>query len=70
MKLTSPFFILFFLSDDENTPEKRVARIFDKMDANNDGRLTMEEFMVGSKEDPSIIQALSLYADAMEESLY
>jgi hypothetical protein len=31
------------------------------MDANNDGRLTMEEFMVGSKEDPSIIQALSLY---------
>jgi len=49
------------LPDDENTPEKRVARIFDKMDANNDGRLTMEEFMVGSKEDPSIIQALSLY---------
>lgn len=49
------------LPDEENTPEKRVARIFDKMDANNDGRLTMEEFMVGSKEDPSIIQALSLY---------
>jgi len=61
MKLTPSFFSFFFLSDDENTPEKRVARIFDKMDANNDGRLTMEEFMVGSKEDPSIIQALSLY---------
>merc|ERR1712226_1501569 len=49
------------LPDEENTPEKRVARIFDRMDASNDGRLTMEEFMEGSKEDPSIIQALSLY---------
>ena len=49
------------LPDEENTPEKRVARIFDKMDQNNDGKLTIEEFMEGSKEDPSIIQALSLY---------
>lgn len=64
------YFSKLCVSDDENTPEKRVARIFDKMDANNDGRLTMEEFMVGSKEDPSIIQALSLYADAMEENLH
>lgn len=49
------------LPDEENTPEKRVARIFDRMDQNNDGKLTIEEFMEGSKEDPSIIQALSLY---------
>jgi len=49
------------LPDDENTPQKRVERIFERMDTDHDGRLTMEEFMEGSKEDPSIIQALSLY---------
>merc|ERR1711953_840600 len=46
---------------EENTPEKRVARIFNLMDKDDDGYLTMGEFMEGSKKDPSIIQALSLY---------
>ncbi|CAG5083363.1 Oidioi.mRNA.OKI2018_I69.PAR.g10359.t1.cds [Oikopleura dioica] len=49
------------LPEEENTPEKRVARIFALMDKNDDGYLTMSEFMEGSKKDPSIIQALSLY---------
>ncbi|CBY43002.1 unnamed protein product [Oikopleura dioica] len=49
------------LPQEENTPEKRVARIFSLMDKNDDGYLTMSEFMEGSKKDPSIIQALSLY---------
>lgn len=48
------------LPEEENTPEKRVNRIFSVMDKNKDDKLTFEEFLEGSKEDPTIIQALTL----------
>ncbi|XP_022106014.1 neuronal calcium sensor 1-like [Acanthaster planci] len=49
------------LPEEENTPQKRVDRIFALMDKNKDDKLTKEEFQNGSKEDPTIVQALSLY---------
>uniref|UniRef100_A0A8D2ZQD3 Neuronal calcium sensor 1 n=1 Tax=Scophthalmus maximus TaxID=52904 RepID=A0A8D2ZQD3_SCOMX len=49
------------LPEEENTREKRVDRIFAMMDKNADGKLTLQEFQEGSKADPSIVQALSLY---------
>ncbi|KAH9627976.1 hypothetical protein HF086_017951, partial [Spodoptera exigua] len=49
--------------EDDNTPQKRVDKIFDQMDKNHDDRLTLEEFREGSKADPRIVQALSLGGD-------
>ncbi|CAD6575648.1 MAG: hypothetical protein CYPHOPRED_005754 [Cyphobasidiales sp. Tagirdzhanova-0007] len=49
------------LPADEDTPEKRVQKIFATMDYNQDHRLTYQEFAEGSKKDPTIVQALSLY---------
>ncbi|CAH1766020.1 7267_t:CDS:2, partial [Entrophospora sp. SA101] len=49
------------LPADEDTPEKRVNKIFNTMDKNKDGKLSIDEFKEGSKQDPTIIQALNLY---------
>ncbi|POV95312.1 hypothetical protein PSTT_16316 [Puccinia striiformis] len=49
------------LPADEDTPEKRVDKIFRMMDHNKDHKLTFDEFKEGSKQDPTIVQALSLY---------
>lgn len=49
------------LPEDEDTPEKRVKKIFAMMDKDENGSLDMEEFKEGSQKDETIVSALSLY---------
>jgi len=49
------------MPNEDNTPEKRVERIFQLMDKDGNGCLSKEEFLQGAKQDKSIVQALSLY---------
>lgn len=49
------------LPADEDTPEKRVRKIFRMMDKDENGSLDMAEFKEGSKRDETIVSALSLY---------
>lgn len=49
------------LPEDEDTPEKRVRKIFRMMDKDESNSLTMEEFREGSQRDQTIVSALSLY---------
>lgn len=48
---------------DDGDPNTRVQKIFEQMDKNNDDKLTMDEFKEGSRNDPRIVQALSLQPD-------
>ncbi len=49
------------LPQDEDTPEKRVKKIFRMMDKDENGSLDMAEFKDGASRDETIVSALSLY---------
>ena len=48
--------------DDSNTSEERVVEVFTMFDTNNDGKLSMEEFLAGAKKDKIFMKMLQNYA--------
>ncbi|KAI9428376.1 EF-hand [Lactarius indigo] len=49
------------LPENEETPEKRVEKIFRSMNKDKDAKITYNEFVECSKQDPTVMDALSLY---------
>lgn len=53
--------LISFQGQEYDSPEKLVARIFEEMDSNRDGKLTLEEYKSGALKDPAIVQGLGLF---------
>ncbi|UYV63369.1 ncs-2 [Cordylochernes scorpioides] len=47
-----------------DSPEDRVDMIFEKMDTNRDGSLSLDEFLYGCLEDPKLSRLLNVNPDA------
>ena len=47
---------------DKRLSSKNIISTFEKMDKNNDGQLSLEEFMIGAKEDETFVQMLQAYS--------
>jgi len=56
--------------DGESAPEKLVYQIFSQMDKNSDGRLSLQEFVDGAMNDPTIVQVLQCGPAAQEGELH
>ena len=47
--------------DETITSEERVTQVFTMFDTNNDGKLSMDEFLAGAKKDKIFIRMLQNY---------
>ncbi|XP_074662026.1 neurocalcin-delta B-like [Tubulanus polymorphus] len=46
------------LPEDESTPQKRTDKIFNSIDKNHDGELTLTEFIEGAAQNESLIRMI------------
>lgn len=60
-KLLSGILKMGSSEDSEDEIHLRSRTIFERMDIDGDGQLTMEEFVNGCKQDPKIFNAMSVF---------
>ena len=47
---------------DQETPQQRVNYLFGLLDDDQDGILSLDDFVMGAKKDSAVMEALHLYA--------
>lgn len=59
-KLVGP--LVTFSGKKYESPQQLVDEFFDTMDANGDGKISLEEYKQGALKNPDIIQGLKLFS--------
>ena len=59
--------VLAQVTEDGLTPQQRVDKLFQKVDKNGDQKITLKEFKLAARTDPSLVMLLQINGSGEED---